>query len=229
MPNFAMQEVVIAMVISAVCAYLLGSINFAIVISKVFYKKDIRSLGSGNAGMSNMARSFGKTSAAVTLLGDALKGVAAVFLARFIMIMFVTGATDFFAHTAYTAYAAAIFAIVGHMFPIFFKFKGGKGIATSLGVILSLLPLVALGLLVIFLIIFVTTKMVSLGSIIGISLYPVCTWLWCTFVSQEGAAFSTVCALIIAGLVVLMHRENIARLRSGKEYKFEAKDDTQNQ
>jgi glycerol-3-phosphate acyltransferase PlsY len=120
----------------------------------------------------------------------------------------------------YGAYIAGMFTILGHLFPVFFGFKGGKGIATSLGVILALQPLVALALLSVFLIVLLISKMVSLGSVIGISLYPVFTLLWALFFGGRLPLFTTVCAALIAALIIWMHRGNMQRIRAGTEFKF---------
>ena len=198
--------------------YLIGSVSFAILISKGVYKKDVRSVGSGNAGMTNMARNFGKKAAVFTLFGDAAKGVLAVFLGRGLFWLLCPGADMLCG-----AYIAGICVILGHMFPLYFGFKGGKGIATAGGVILALTPVVGVILIAIFLLLFKISGMVSLGSVVGISLYPVSILLWSLFVTHRMPVFQTLCAIVIAGLIVLMHRENITRIRRGTEYKFSEK------
>ncbi len=205
----------VAWALGIVAAYLLGSVNFAVIISKKVYGKDVRTLGSGNAGMTNMARNFGKKAAVITLIGDLLKGVAAVMIGRLVVFGLCPGA-----EVLYGAYLAGIAVIVGHMFPLFFGFRGGKGVATVCGVILALNPLVALVLILVFLLLFKSTGMVSLGSVVGISLYPVLTAVWAFFITRQFVLFSTICALIIAALIVIMHRENIGRIRKGSEYRF---------
>ena len=134
--------------------YLLGSVNFALVISKVFYHDDIRKYGSGNAGMTNMLRTYGKSAAAATLLCDMLKSVVSVLFGSFLL------------GTAFGGYLAGMFCVIGHIFPIFFKFKGGKGVATVAAMILTLDPLCFLILAVIFLLLVAATRYVSLGSVI---------------------------------------------------------------
>ena len=219
MPENAMGLFLLACAVSALGAYFLGSVSFAVIICKVFFKEDVRSKGSGNAGMTNVLRNYGKKGAALTLAGDMGKGAAAVFLARWVFLLILPEGD-----TLYGAYIAAICVILGHMFPVFFGFKGGKGVATSGGVILTLQPMLAVILLVIFLLLVLLSKMVSLGSIIGISLYPAVTLLWTLFVSHKAPMFSTVCAAVISGLVVWMHRENIQKIRKGTEYKFGRKE-----
>lgn len=211
---------ILALVLSGVVGYLLGSVNCAIVVCHLFYKKDVRELGSGNAGMTNVLRNFGKKGAILTLVGDVAKGVLAVFLGRVFMLLLVPGVDGLFTGTLYGAYIAAICAILGHMFPLYFGFKGGKGVAVSGGVILALQPLLAGILILIFLVVLMMTKMVSFGSVVGISMYPFVTLGWTGFVTHTAVVYSTVCAAIISGLVVWMHRANIARIRAGTEYRF---------
>lgn len=205
----------VSVIIAALGGYLLGSINCAILICRAFYGKDVRSLGSGNAGMTNVARNFGKRDAGLTLIGDIAKGVLAVLLGHFAVSLLQSGLSPICGK-----YIAGIFAILGHMWPIFFSFKGGKGVATSGGVILAIQPLLFLALVSIFLVVFAKGKMVSLASIIGISLYPLVTFLWCYFNLEPMIIFSVICSFVLSGLVVYMHRENIKRILNGTEYKF---------
>lgn len=210
----------LALGLSALAGYLLGSVNFAVLVSTRLYSKDVRTMGSGNAGMTNVLRNFGKKGAALTMAGDTGKGILAVFCGRLLMMLLVPGTEGLFGGTLYGAYIAGLFTVIGHTFPIFFGFKGGKGIATTLGVILALEPLVALILLAIFLVIVKIGKMVSLGSVLGIMFYPVLTWVWCTFLTHDPVVFCTVCSFIITALIVWMHRSNVKRILSGTEYKF---------
>lgn len=209
---------VVAFVAAAAGGYLLGSVSFAVLVSKFLFKEDVRVKGSGNAGMTNVLRSYGKKGAVLTLLGDVAKGALSVGLGHVLFMLLAAGSLSL-----YGAYIGGICAIVGHMFPLYFGFKGGKGVATSGGVILALQPLLAVVLVTIFLAIVLVSKMVSLGSVVGISLYPVVTFLWTFFYTHNAVAFSTVCAAVIAGLVVWMHRANIGRILAGTEYKFGSK------
>ncbi|MBC8570939.1 glycerol-3-phosphate 1-O-acyltransferase PlsY [Zongyangia hominis] len=201
-----------ALLSSAACAYLLGSISFAVIVSKLYSKKDVRDYGSGNAGMTNVLRNFGKLPAALTLLGDFTKGVVAVLLGRYLFSLFGVTAFD-------GAYVAGLFALLGHMYPLYFGFKGGKGVLTSAGIILVINPITLAVLLVEFLIAFGISKMVSLGSIVDAVSYPIVTYIVLK-VSGEPALINTLFAALIGIIVLYLHRENIKRIFAGTEYKF---------
>ena len=207
-------------IIVAVIAYLIGSINFSIILSKKMAGFDIREKGSGNAGTTNMLRSVGKKAAAITLICDILKGVVSVLIA--VLAGKIINGLD----NALLVQLAGIFVILGHTFPIFFKFKGGKGIATSLGVLLITNWQIGLICLVFALILMALTKMVSVGSIAAGILFPVLV----AFINQNYIvptsnsnwsylAFS----IIIALLVIFNHRTNIQRILSGTENKLSFK------
>ena len=191
----------VSILLCIIIPYLLGSVNFALVISKVFFKDDIRKYGSGNAGMTNMLRTYGKVAAAGTLLSDLLKAVVAVFFG-----MFVFGEIG--------AYASGFFCVLGHIFPIFFKFKGGKGVATAAAMILTLNPLAFLILFTLFVIVVVATKYISLGSVLCMLFYPALTY------SLGGVGFPTLFSFAVAATVIFMHRSNIKRLLNGTENKL---------
>ena len=156
-----------AYIIIAIIAYLVGSINFSVIISKRMAGFDVREKGSGNAGTTNMLRSIGVKAAVITLLCDILKGVVVILIAILIGNI-VDGLDD-----ALLVQLAGIFVIIGHTFPIFFGFKGGKGIATSLGVLLMINWQIGLICLVFALILMAITRMVSVGSIAAAILFPV--------------------------------------------------------
>lgn len=197
----------------ALIGYLLGSVSFSIVISKGLYGKDVRQFGSGNAGMTNVLRTFGKKAAALTLTGDIGKGVAAVLLAKWIFGTFAG------ADPVYGAYIASICAVVGHLFPLFFGFKGGKGVSVAAGAIIATEPMVVLALLAVFLIVFAVSRIVSLASVCCAVLYPVFTCLYSLWQGRS-VWYTTLCALVMGLLVLWMHRANIQRLRAGTEYRF---------
>ena len=195
--------------LSMIIPYLLGSLNFAIIISKLFYHADIRNYGSENAGMTNMLRTYGKLPAAATLICDMLKGALSVWFGMLI-----------FADIG--AAVAGLFVVLGHMFPCFYKFKGGKGVATTAMVILVTNPIVFVILLLCFIIIVIGTKYVSLGSVMCMLIYPF-------LLSHFGnTGFNVISAIIVAALVIFMHRSNIGRLREGTESKISLKSKKKN-
>ena len=209
------MQTVLASILSAAAAYLLGSVSFAIVVSKSLYHQDVRQFGSGNAGMTNILRTYGKKAAALTLAGDFLKGVAAVLISR--LIFAAMGVTLFDG-----AYVGGLFAILGHLYPVYFGFRGGKGILTSIGIIAVINPFVFLGLLIIGLPLIFLTKIVYVGSLAGAVCYPFLTLLvdfWQGGVSWLDFSFS----LVIALLVIWMHRSNVKRLLNGTENRFGSK------
>ena len=213
-----MQTILIA-VLTAAQAYLLGSVDTGILISKFVYHDDVRNHGSGAAGMTNMLRTFGKKAAALTAAGDVLKGVAAVCIGRW-LFHFLPADAGLSAWLG--VYLAAILAVVGHLKPLYFGFKGGKGVLVGAGAALATEPLVCAALLVIFLIEVAITRIVSLGSIIIAALYPVGTLinLIACGANLPTIVFSTVCCAIMAAMVIWLHRSNIERLKNGTEYRF---------
>ena len=190
-------------------AYLLGSVDTGILVSKYLYHDDVRTHGSGAAGMTNMLRTFGKKAAALTAVGDVLKGVVAVCLGRWL-----------FSHLG--VYLAAILAVVGHSKPIYFGFKGGKGVLVAAGAILAVQPVLLPVLALIFLACLLPTGMVSLGSITMAAAYPVLTLVYSLLrgLPTQDVVVCTVGAAIVGGMVIWMHRTNIQRIRDGKEYRF---------
>lgn len=199
-------------VILAVAAYLIGSINFSILISKIVAGKDIRESGSGNAGATNMLRTMGKKYAVITLLADILKGIAAVLLARLLPFNFADGAE----------YIAGVSAVLGHNFPIFFGFRGGKGVATSLGVVMMTDWKIGLIVLAAALAVMALSRIVSLGSIFAAVLFVVLQ-LVKMYTSGEAEPARIVCVLILAVLLIARHHANIKRLLNGTENKLGAK------
>ena len=200
---------------AAAAAYLLGSIDFGVVVSRLVYREDVRSKGSGNAGATNMLRTYGKAAAALTLAGDLGKGVLAVALGR-LLFGLCTVSPEW---AVYGGYVAAIFAVCGHLWPVWFGFKGGKGVAVAAGAILATEPVVLLALAVVFFALAFATRIVSLSSVTLAALYPVFTALWSWYTGRS-VWFTTLCALVMGLLVIWMHRANIQRLKNGTEYKF---------
>ena len=198
---------------AAAQAYLLGSVDTGILVSKYLYHDDVRNHGSGAAGMTNMLRTFGKKAAALTAAGDVLKGVAAVCIGRWLFGFLPADA----AVSPYLGvYLTAILAVVGHTKPVYFGFKGGKGVLVAGGAILAI---------VVFLLCLVPTGMVSLGSIAMAASYPVLTLIYGLLkgFAADDLIVCVVGAAIMGGMVIWMHRANIQRIREGKEYRFGSK------
>ena len=189
-----------------ITAYLLGNISTSYIVAKRLAGVDIRTQGSGNAGSTNVLRTLGKKAGALTFIGDVLKGLIAVLIARFIAY----GAN---LDDTTCAYIAVVAVVLGHNYPVFLGFKGGKGVATSLGSMLGMNPLVALLCLGFFIIIAAITKYVSLGSMLGIGLSPVIMML-------NHNTKGVLVTLFLTISVVITHKENIKRLLNGTERKL---------
>lgn len=187
-------------------AYALGNISNAYLIGKVFLKKDVRNYGSGNAGATNAIRAFGVKIGILVFLGDLLKGVAAVLIGRFI-------------EPTYGPYIAGIFLIIGHNWPAALKFKGGKGIASSIGVMLVINPVLSLICFAVGITIAYLTKIVSIGSLIGVSIAPIVALIF--FRPLEKGFF--IFTLVLSFMAIFRHRENIKRLIKGEEKKLKTK------
>ena len=191
-----------------VAAYFLGSINSAVIFSKLIYGEDIRTKGSGNAGMTNMMRTYGKGPAALTLVCDMLKALFAMAIGT--SLCGLTG-----------AYVAGLFAVVGHVLPIYYGFKGGKGVASSAMIILYLDVRVFLVILLLFILIVWGTKYLSLASVISILIFPLMMYRMDPVPTDRGIRL--IITLIIAAIVVFKHRSNISRIMNGTESKFSFK------
>ena len=205
-------------IIIAIIAYLIGSINFSILISKKKAGYDIRQKGSGNAGTTNMLRNLGKKYAAITLICDVLKGVVAIVIA--IIVGNILGDTN----KALLVQIAGVAVVLGHTFPIFFGFKGGKGVATSLGILLMTNWQLGLICLVFALVLMALTRVVSMGSIAAAILYPILTLFvggghYIVESSGLGNGYF-IYSVILAVIVIFNHRENIKRILSGTENKI---------
>ncbi len=213
------------LVLCMIVPYLLGSLNFGLIISRKQYHDDVREHGSGNAGTTNMLRTYGKKAAVLTMLGDMLKAAVAVAFGYFMInnYIVVDGVLKF--SDPIGAAVAGLFVMLGHVFPCFFKFKGGKGVATAGMVVLMIDPLTFLVCFGIFVVIVVGTKFVSLGSIMGMILYPL---ILNAFLPMDMAPVASLMAVLMALLVVVKHKDNIKRLSRGEESKisFGKKKDT---
>lgn len=209
-------------VLCIVIPYLLGSLNFAILISKIVYKEDIRSFGSGNAGATNMLRTYGKGAAAATFAGDILKTVVAVLFGSLALGYFLGGSC-----------IAGFFAVLGHIFPIFSHFRGGKGVASAATVAVllnvnSLEGLLLIAFLLLFFVIIVAgTKYVSLASVITFLFYPILQSKMNVWVLIDGEprylAYKTLLALLTAAVIAVKHIPNLKRIREGTESKISLK------
>lgn len=203
--------------IIAILSYLLGSLNFGVILSNTVKKEDVRDSGSGNAGTTNMMRTYGKTLGLLTIAGDILKVMVAIWIAFKIMDVeelkvTLDNASDY--PQVVLKSFAGLFAVLGHIFPCFFKFKGGKGVATSGGMVIIIDWRIALILLIIFALTLLITKYVSLGSILMAVFYPV-------FI---GIFYKDIILVLIATvftiIVVVAHRENVKRLINHTENKI---------
>ncbi|HUK25629.1 MAG TPA: glycerol-3-phosphate 1-O-acyltransferase PlsY [Terriglobales bacterium] len=195
-----------AYVITAAFSYLLGSVPFGYLLVRAFRGEDIRQSGSGNIGATNVARSSPLLGIA-TLLLDALKGLAAVLLARW-----------FFPGNLTMAGVAALFAILGHVFPVWLKFRGGKGVATGLGSFVLLAPKAIVLAVAVFVAMVMLFRYVSLGSIVAVALLPLAAWLF------DGYGHAPRMLLLMAGAAVLIickHQGNLRRLAAGRENRFQ--------
>ena len=204
--------VALACLLPAVIGYLLGSINTAVLISKTFYREDIRTKGSGNAGSTNMMRNYGRGASIATLVGDMLKTVISVGIGALLA-------------AEAGMYIGGLFSVIGHVYPVFFGFRGGKGVASAGALILCTEPLVFLILIFMFICIVAATKFLSLGSIMCMMMYPlVLNRVYMRIRDPAGVPFvPTLVSFLLMVLIVAKHRENIQRLLKGKESKFAIK------
>lgn len=205
---------------SVVVAYLLGSINTSIVISKVFYRDDIRKHGSGNAGLTNMLRTFGVKAAAFTLVGDMLKTAIAIGITGTLLGFYYQNGIS--AGDGY-CYVAGLFAVIGHIFPVFYGFKGGKGVLATATMALILSPIPFAILLIIFIGLVCWTKYVSLGSVVGAAFYPVIIRAYTTVVLVPLHGLISASAILLAILIVWCHRGNLQRISDRTERRISFK------
>lgn len=183
-------------------AYLLGSLSFGLLLARLYGGLDLRRAGSGNIGATNVGRTLGKIAGLLTLLGDGAKGLVAVWLAQT------------WGQAPALPAVTALVAVLGHVFPVYYGFRGGKGVATALGALLPTMPLPLLGGLLVWVIVVAIWRYISLGSILAALVVPVFAVLGASPGPLVGAA------LMIAMLIVYKHRENWQRLRQGQETRF---------
>ena len=203
--------------IAATIAYFLGSIPFGYLLVRMFRKEDIRQIGSGNIGATNVLRSGSRWLGILTLALDLGKGFLAVEIARHLT----TGH-----HAIQAGSIAALFAVIGHVFPVWLRGKGGKGVATALGVFLALAPLAAVCSVIVFIVVTTMTRYVSLASILAAVSFPVWVLLAQRFLHVHygyGPIF-VVGTILVPAIILIKHRKNIDRLLHGTEYRFGGKE-----
>lgn len=219
------MKVFLAIVLACVFGYFMGSLNFSIIIVRIMKGKDIRTMGSKNAGLTNTYRCCGAACAVLTLIGDLCKGVFAVSLSKMVATALNAGFKPD-NDTLYIGFIAGFFAIIGHVFPIYYHFKGGKGVLVGVSTFLVVEPRVFLALIIIFAVMLALSKYVSLSSIIATAYAPLAVLLMSWIV--DGCSFGRsllymILCLPMAVTVIYMHRSNIERLKNGTESKFSFK------
>lgn len=214
----------LSLLLTVIAAYLLGSINWAIIFTRLFSHKDIRSVGSGNAGATNVLRSQGVIPALLTVAGDVGKGILAVELGSWLLVH-INLADPSLTYSPENmdligGYMAGLFCVIGHMFPVFYGFRGGKGVLATLGMFFVLDWRIAVLGLMLFMITVAISRMVSLGSVVVASYVPVLTLvfrLWVDEMSASAVVFCTVLSGIIAAIVIWKHGSNVRRIMEGTE------------
>ena len=208
------KNLLISIIIAIVFSYLLGSVNSSISIIRIWKKVDIRDYGSKNAGLTNTLRVFGKGPALATLISDLAKGVLAVLICRLIAKGFNVD------NTLLVGYIAGICAMIGHIFPVFYGFKGGKGVLMAATTLLALDPLTFAIVIPFFALILYITRYVSISSILAAIAYPITTFITQSLRNFDTPLVNTAFAFVIGVIIIFLHRSNIKRLRNGNENKF---------
>ncbi len=224
-------DIIVRAILTASIAYLFGSISFAVIFTRMSSKEDIRQMGSGNAGFTNVLRSVGVVPAVFTLLFDFLKGVIAGFIGRWIFSTIATTDASLLAElTIYGGFIGGIFAIIGHMYPVYFGFKGGKGIVTAASMMAVTDWRVFLLILATFLIVFICSRIISLSSITCAALYGFYTFIISYFIEYSNGTYplryvllTSFLSFFLGAFVIIKHKENIKRLLKGEEKKIKAK------
>lgn len=215
------MKIFLSCIIAGIIGYFLGSCNFSIITVRLLKGEDIRKFGSGNAGLTNTLRCFGKGCALLTLIGDLSKGVIAVLLSRGVCSLLDAGING--GDTHYIGYIAGFFAILGHVFPIYYGFKGGKGVLVGVSIFIVTDPPTFGILIFIFIIVLSISKYVSLASMISAGFVPFATFLIHYFVHGTDIKYVilySVLSLFMSSVVIYMHKSNIERLKNGTENKF---------
>lgn len=215
------MEIFLGLVFTIVFSYLLGSVNSAITVCRILKQDDIRKYGSKNAGLTNVLRVYGKGPALATLLFDLAKGVIAVLVCRFIVTNLLN--VTLFNNEMFIGYVAGLCVMLGHIFPVFYGFHGGKGVLIAATTLLAIDPLTCVFALSVFIIVVAITKYVSVGSICAGYAYPLFTVITQLLRDINGVWLNTFMALVIGVLITYMHRTNIERLKAGTENKLSLK------
>ena len=216
-------KLIISLVISAVISYLMGGLNSAIISVKLLEGEDIRKHGSGNAGLTNTLRCFGKVPAICTLVGDLLKGVIAVLISKYVVLALILPELEF---PAFIGYFSGIFCILGHIFPIYYGFKGGKGVLVSSSILLVVDPVCFCIIIPFFILMVILTKYVSVSSMTAAAVYPFLTFALQYFAYNwefNHALTDALLVVVTSIILIYMHKENIQRLKNGTENKFSVK------
>ncbi len=205
-------------IVTIIAAYLIGSINFAVIFAKAFTKRDVRELGSGNAGATNVLRSVGALAGLLTFLFDALKGFVACYMGEIVFDYVFKMTANEASKSIIGAYICGVACMLGHVFPFFFEFKGGKGVAISVGIFAVCCPIAILVGILVFAITTVISKYVSLGSVLATVAVVVMSII---FTDKEAVLYPQVLAALAMGFIVLFkHKDNVKRLLNGTESKF---------
>ncbi len=211
----------LAVLAAAAAGYLLGSLNFSIIVVRLVKGQDIRTMGSKNAGLTNTLRCCGKLCGILTLIGDLGKGILAVCIARAVCSALDAGLTSD-GSTYYIGYIAGFFAILGHIFPLYYGFRGGKGVLVGVSTFIVVDWRVFCVLMVVFIIVLAISRYVSLASVTAAALCPLSVFLieLIRGTQWQTCLFYAVLAIPMASIVIWMHRSNISRLKNGTENKF---------
>ncbi len=209
---------VLLYIISAIVSYLVGSFNSAIIVSRSNHNEDIRDHGSKNAGLTNMLRTYGSNDAFLTFTGDFLKGVVSLLLT--VLIFYVGKASD---STSFALYFSMLFTILGHVYPVFFGFKGGKGVLSSAACLLIIDWRLFLSVVAVFALVLLLSKYVSLSSVLATVSAVLFNLLYGVLDGTENLLWKTALLSVVSALIIIKHRSNISRLIKGTENKLSVK------
>jgi glycerol-3-phosphate acyltransferase PlsY len=210
------SDILLPFLLTAVAAYIIGSISFSIITTRIFAKTDVREHGSGNAGTTNVLRTAGKLPAALTFLFDFLKCVAAIYFGLFLFQLFNPQNID----ATVIKFVAGLFCLLGHIYPLYFGFRGGKGVVTTAALIFMICWQCFLIAISIFILMALLTRLVSLSTIVAASSLPVTMYIVMWLTKNEYRIVNTFFALVMTIILIIMHRSNICRLLNGTEHKI---------